>query len=66
MEESLSQAFRAKPPYTKIITIPTRYDPTSGQRIVRWRDVQHCFHNAKAIVNGKDVVLFLTDNSLEE
>jgi hypothetical protein len=65
MSESHSQSFRDQNS-SKIVTIPTRQDTKSGQRIVRWKDVQQCFENAKTIMNGEDIVLFLTDDDLEE
>ncbi|KAG0240498.1 hypothetical protein BGX31_001913 [Mortierella sp. GBA43] len=65
MSETHSQPFRAQKS-TKIVTIPTRQDTKSGQRIVRWKDVQQCFENAKTIMNGEDIVLFLTDDDLED
>ncbi|KAK3825452.1 MAG: hypothetical protein J3Q66DRAFT_436522 [Benniella sp.] len=59
------QAFRAR--YSsEVITIPTRHDPRSGQRVVRWKDIQQYFENAKGIFNGKTAVLFLTDDELED
>ncbi|KAG0225583.1 hypothetical protein B0O80DRAFT_424233 [Mortierella sp. GBAus27b] len=60
-----SQAFRAKSS-SKTITIPTRQDPRSGQRIVRWKDIQQLFEDAKYVMNGDDAVLFLTDDNLED
>ncbi|KAG0205555.1 hypothetical protein BGX31_002927, partial [Mortierella sp. GBA43] len=48
------------------VTIPTRYDSKSSQRIVRWKDIQQYFENAKGILNGKHSVLFLTDDDLED
>jgi hypothetical protein len=59
------QAFRAKSS-SQTITIPTRQDPKSGQRVVRWKDIQQFFENAKGVVNGDDAVLVLTDDDLEE
>jgi hypothetical protein len=65
MNQQHSQAFRARNS-SEIITIPTRHDPKSGQRVVRWKDIQQYFENAKGVLNGKDAVLFLTDDDLEE
>ncbi|KAG0232829.1 hypothetical protein BGX31_005008 [Mortierella sp. GBA43] len=64
MNEAHLQAFRTST--SKTITIPTRHDPKSGQRVVRWVDIQRCFKNAQCILNGEDAVLFLTDENLEE
>jgi hypothetical protein len=58
------QAFRTST--SKVITIPTRHDPKSGQRVVRWKDVQQYFENAKGVLSGEGAVLFLTDDGLEE
>jgi hypothetical protein len=65
MSTSLSQAFRALS-HPKVITIPTRHDPKSRQRIVRWKDIQQYFKDAQGVMNGDDAVLFLTDDDLEE
>jgi hypothetical protein len=65
MNTSLSQAFRAKS-NPNIITIPTRQDAKSKQRIVRWKDIQQYFMDAQGIMNGGDAVLFLTDDDLDE
>ncbi|KAG0227225.1 hypothetical protein BGX31_007055 [Mortierella sp. GBA43] len=59
------QTFRASSS-TKVIAIPTRHDPKLGQRVVRWIDIQQQFTNAKGILNGRDPVLFLTNDDLEE
>jgi hypothetical protein len=60
-----TQAFRSNPS-PHVITIPTRHDPKTSQRIVRWKDIQQYFKGAQGILNGKDAVLFLTDDNLEE
>ncbi|KAG0221664.1 hypothetical protein BGX31_009643 [Mortierella sp. GBA43] len=65
MSSTQSQGFRARSS-SEVITIPTRQDPKSGQRVVRWKDIQQYFENVKGLVNGKDAVLFLTDDDLEE
>jgi hypothetical protein len=65
MDETQSQAFRTKSS-SGVITIPTRHDPTSGQRVVRWKDIQQYFNGAEGILNGQDAVLFLTNKKLEE
>ncbi|KAF9354507.1 hypothetical protein BGX34_010967, partial [Mortierella sp. NVP85] len=65
MSTSLSQAFRAQF-HPKVITIPTRHDPKSRQRIVRWKDIQQYFKDAQGVMNGVDAVLFLTDDDLED
>jgi hypothetical protein len=65
MNTSLSQAFRAQS-HAKVITIPTRHDPKSKQRIVRWKDIQQFFMDAQGVMNGDDAVLFLTDDDLDE
>jgi hypothetical protein len=65
MDDTHYQSFRAQSS-SKVVTIPTRHDPKSGQRVVRWKDIQQYFENAKGILNGKYSVVFLTDDDLEE
>ncbi|KAF9936879.1 hypothetical protein BGZ65_001975, partial [Modicella reniformis] len=65
MSKITSQAFRAQFS-SKVIVIPTRHDTKSGQRIVRWKDIQQCFKDAQYIMNGEEVVLFLTDDDLDD
>jgi hypothetical protein len=65
MDPLLVQRFRAK--YSsEIISIPTRHDPKTRQRVVRWKDILLCFENAKYVMDGGNTVLFLTDDDLEE
>ncbi|KAK3815420.1 MAG: hypothetical protein J3Q66DRAFT_389258 [Benniella sp.] len=65
MSTATSQAFRAQAS-SKIISIPTRYDGKSNQRVIRWTDIQRCFKNAHYVMHGEDVVLSLTDGDLED
>ncbi|KAI8350803.1 hypothetical protein B0O80DRAFT_127219 [Mortierella sp. GBAus27b] len=65
MDRPLTQEFRAHTS-TNVISIPTRQDTKSGQRVVRWQDIQRCFENAKGLVIGEDAVLFLTDEDLQD
>ncbi|KAF9932041.1 hypothetical protein BGZ65_004627 [Modicella reniformis] len=65
MNDTPLQAFRAESS-SKVIFIPARHDPKSKQLVVRWKDIQHWFVNAMGIMNGKAVVLFLTDDDLED
>ncbi|KAG0220688.1 hypothetical protein BGX31_010698 [Mortierella sp. GBA43] len=65
MDDSYYQAFRSRSS-SEVVTIPTRHDSKSGQRVVRWKDIKQHFENAKTILNGKYSVLFLTDDDLEE
>lgn len=65
MSETHSQAFRAKNS-SEVTTIPTRHDPRTGQRVVRWIDIQQYFKNAQGLLNGEDAVLFLINDDLEE
>ncbi|KAF9971244.1 hypothetical protein BGZ65_010550 [Modicella reniformis] len=65
MSKISSQGFRAQFS-SKVIVIPIRHDKKSGQRIVRWKDIQQCFKDAQYITNGEEVVLFLTDDDLDE
>jgi len=65
MSAVTSQAFRVQSS-SKIISIPTRYDRKTNQRVIRWKDIQQRFKDAQFIMNGEDTVLFLTDDDLEE
>ncbi|KAF9975233.1 hypothetical protein BGZ65_008347, partial [Modicella reniformis] len=65
MSGSPSQAFRVSSS-SKITTIPTRHDPKTGKRVVRWIDIQQYYEKAKGILNGVDAVLFLTNDNLED
>ncbi|KAG0221667.1 hypothetical protein BGX31_009646, partial [Mortierella sp. GBA43] len=65
MDDPNNQSFRTKSS-SELVTIPTRYDSKSGQRVVRWKDIQQRFENAKTILNGNCSVLFLTDDDLED
>ncbi|KAF9350344.1 hypothetical protein BGX34_001266 [Mortierella sp. NVP85] len=64
-EEQPWQAFRCRST-NEIIHVPTRKDPTTGNSIVLWRDIQRGFENAKSIRNGASLVLFMTDENLDE
>ncbi|KAF9356328.1 hypothetical protein BGX34_009990 [Mortierella sp. NVP85] len=50
---------------TEIITIPTRVDNKTGNRIILWKDVQQYFKNAQGVLNDGKAVLFLTDDNFE-
>ncbi|KAF9360365.1 hypothetical protein BGX34_007806 [Mortierella sp. NVP85] len=65
MSASPSQPFRASSS-SKVIYIPTRHDPKSGLRVILWKDIQWCFKDAQYVLCNNDVVLFLTDDRLEE
>ncbi|KAF9357465.1 hypothetical protein BGX34_009360 [Mortierella sp. NVP85] len=65
MSGTHSQAFCTQSS-SKIISIPTRHDPKTAQRVVRWKDILQCFENAKYVMNGGETVLFLTDDDLED
>ncbi|KAG0232826.1 hypothetical protein B0O80DRAFT_275073 [Mortierella sp. GBAus27b] len=64
MQDNHLQAFKTAT--SKIISIPTRQDPKSGQRIVRWQDILQFFGDVRGILNGEDAVLFLTTDDLED
>ncbi|KAF9366063.1 hypothetical protein BGX34_006449, partial [Mortierella sp. NVP85] len=68
MHDTCSQAFRSTTSSSSsdIINIPACHDPTTGQRVVRWKDIQQYFENAQGVMNGKDAVIFLTNNNLED
>ncbi|KAG0222965.1 hypothetical protein BGX31_008774 [Mortierella sp. GBA43] len=65
MNKPESQLFRARSSPT-IVTIPTRQDPKSRQRVIRWKDILLYFVDAQCVKHGGDVVLFLTDDDLED
>ncbi|KAF9920046.1 hypothetical protein BGZ65_011586, partial [Modicella reniformis] len=64
MNEATYQEFRTRKS-SDITAIPTRNDPKTKQQVVRWKDIQQCFENAKNVMIGKAAVLFLTDDELE-
>src|SRR5690349_16170406 len=65
MNQQYLQAFRVES--SPIVTsIPARYDRKTSQHVVRLKDIQHRFEDAKCIMNGEATVLFLTDDDLEE
>ncbi|KAF9359960.1 hypothetical protein BGX34_008032 [Mortierella sp. NVP85] len=65
MNTTFSQAFRAQSS-SKVVSIPTRYDDKRKLRVIRWKDIQLCFKDAQYIMYNGDVVLFLTDDDLED
>ncbi|KAF9980664.1 hypothetical protein BGZ65_004826, partial [Modicella reniformis] len=65
MNETPLQKFQAQSS-SKLVSIPARHDPKSSQLVIRWRDIQQWFANAMGILNGEAVVLFLTDDDLED
>ncbi|KAF9363663.1 hypothetical protein BGX34_003596 [Mortierella sp. NVP85] len=65
MSTTSSQAFRAQSS-SKVVSIPTRYDDKRKLRVIRWKDIQLCFKDAEYIMYNGDVVLFLTDDDLED
>jgi hypothetical protein len=65
MSASTSQTFRSRSS-SKLISIPTRHDTRSGKNVVRWKDILLFFEDARTVMNGELVVLFLTDDDLEE
>ncbi|KAF9436917.1 hypothetical protein BGZ76_002541 [Entomortierella beljakovae] len=62
--ESHTQVFRSSST-SEILSIPSRFDAKSGQRIVLWRDIQQGFDNIKCIRNGGVLVVFKTDDNFE-
>ncbi|KAG0209088.1 hypothetical protein BGX31_002207, partial [Mortierella sp. GBA43] len=62
--EHPSQSFRTGSP-ARTVAIPTGLDIKTGLRIILWRDIQHVFESAKAVQNGSEAVLFLTDDNFE-
>ncbi|KAG0232828.1 hypothetical protein B0O80DRAFT_495915 [Mortierella sp. GBAus27b] len=65
MNETHSQAFRARSS-SEVITIPTRQEPGSCKRVVRWKDIHQYFNGAVGILNGQEAVLFLTNRNFED
>ncbi|KAK3815404.1 MAG: hypothetical protein J3Q66DRAFT_370733 [Benniella sp.] len=65
MSATPSQAFRARSS-SKIISIPTRLDPTSKQHVVLLMDIQLSFGHVRRIMrSGGDTVVLLTDENLQ-
>ncbi|KAG0240489.1 hypothetical protein BGX31_001904 [Mortierella sp. GBA43] len=60
-----SQAFQSQSS-SEIVTVPSVHDPKTKKYVVRWRDIQRRFDNAKYIMNGDDMVLFLSNDDLVE
>ncbi|KAF9363433.1 hypothetical protein BGX34_004143 [Mortierella sp. NVP85] len=65
MDAVAPQEFRSQSS-SKVVAIPTRQDPKSGQRVVRWKDIQQCFKDAQYVMNSGLAVMFLTDDELED
>ncbi|KAG0240491.1 hypothetical protein B0O80DRAFT_127276 [Mortierella sp. GBAus27b] len=65
MSTQPTQPFRGRST-GRIATIPTRLDPNSGQRVVRWKDIQQCFADVQYIKQGPNTVPFLTDKNLDD
>ncbi|KAF9953744.1 hypothetical protein BGZ65_004488 [Modicella reniformis] len=65
MSETVSQEYRASSP-SKVLSIPTRFDPNTKQFVARWKDFQHCFENVKRIMNEEAAILFVTDDDLQD
>ncbi|KAF9922681.1 hypothetical protein BGZ65_009408, partial [Modicella reniformis] len=65
MSQTPFQEFRTRDS-SDVVAIPTRYDPKTKGFIMRWKDIQHHFENAKRVMNGKSGILFLTDDDLED
>lgn len=65
MSGTLSQSFRADSS-SRSVTIPAFHDPNTGKDVVRWKDIQQCFVNAKYITDGKEMVRFMAGDDLEE
>ncbi|KAK3815335.1 MAG: hypothetical protein J3Q66DRAFT_344377 [Benniella sp.] len=65
MSSTLLQSFRSDSS-SNIITIPVVRDAKNGKDVVRWKDIRQCFLNAHYITNGKDMIMFMTDENLED
>ncbi|KAK3815333.1 MAG: hypothetical protein J3Q66DRAFT_207777 [Benniella sp.] len=65
MSRALLQSFRADSS-SKVVTIPAVRDTKNGNYVVRWKDIQQCFVNAHYITDGTDMVMFMTNENLED
>ncbi|KAF8923094.1 hypothetical protein BGZ58_003352, partial [Dissophora ornata] len=70
-EERPVQAFRINAPQGSIpasntVSINTRIDPETGQRIVLWSDIQEVFKGAQGLRNGECAVSFETGNDFKK
>ncbi|KAF8929651.1 hypothetical protein EDD21DRAFT_441243 [Dissophora ornata] len=52
-------------PTSDTVSIDTRIDPETGQRIVLWSDIQQVFEGARSLRNGGHAVSFLAGNDLK-
>jgi len=63
--ERPSQAFRAGP-LSEVVCINTQHDLTTGQFIIRWKEIQRVFERAKHLKDGTEIIPFMTGDDLEE
>ncbi|KAF9927629.1 hypothetical protein BGZ65_006697, partial [Modicella reniformis] len=69
--ECYSQKFRvlsqsSVPILDTTVFIPSRLDKKTGERIILLKDIQTEIENTDRVKNGKELVLFLTDDNFED
>lgn len=47
------------------MSIPTRWDPDTGQDVIYWEDVQRIFGTVSAVLSNGEPVPFLVNDNLE-
>lgn len=50
----------------KVVHIPTSMDPTTGERIVLWHDIQAIFERAQSVKNGDSLVPFMSGEDSDQ
>lgn len=63
--EPSSQAFRSGP-QSDVVYINTQHDLTTGQYVIRWKEIQRVFERAKYLKDGAEIIPFMTGDDLEE
>ena len=51
---------------SEIFTVNARHDKKTGDCIVLWKDIQRGFPNVQYVLDGSNVVSFMTDDNFEE
>ncbi|KAK3820208.1 MAG: hypothetical protein J3Q66DRAFT_368224 [Benniella sp.] len=59
-------ASSSTPTSQSTISIASRFDEKTGERIVLWRHIQQAIKNADHVRNGNTFVVFMTDDNFEE
>ncbi|KAG0007752.1 hypothetical protein BGZ80_004268 [Entomortierella chlamydospora] len=60
-----SQAFQLRGSFETTF-IPSILDNTAGCQVIRWKDIQRVFKDIDCIMNEGNLVLFMTDDDLED